>query len=238
MDITLVVTIKIIIKVAMVKVNTPVEVMEVDMISIQIQTGMTTTDTVVTIAETIMGILHTMEDNKAIIENLINLETEKKVAQGMETTNMEINLATIQIADHIIITTNTIQVKVDIMVVKEMIIIVTTTNRMIQQVLKGIIILIHLTLSSINKTLLQLGYKMDHSNNLILIINIHTHQQDKVQDKQQLVIILATSSINSILKPTSNNIPSSIINKEFKVNQMAIPNNRIMHNHLNLAKLE
>lgn len=237
MDITLVVTIKIIIKVAMVKVNTPVEVMEVDMISIQIQTGMTTTDTVVTIAETIMGILHTMED-KAITENLINLETEKMVAQGMETINMEINLATIQIADHIIITTNTIQVKVDIMVVKEMIIIVTTTNRMIQQVLKGIIILIHLTLSSINKTLLQLGYKMDHSNNLILIINIHTHQQDKVQDKQQLVIILATSSINSILKPTSNNIPSSIINKEFKVNQMAIPNNRIMHNHLNLAKLE
>jgi len=234
---------KITIKEAIVKENTLVGVahMEVDMINIQIPIGMKTTGMVATITETIMELLQTMEDNKVTIENLINLDTEKKVVLDMEMINMVANLPTIQTADHTIITINTIQIKVDITVVKEMITIATTTNLMMPpQPLKDIIVLINPTHSShsIHKTLLPMVYQMHHSNNPTLIMDlINMHQQRQVQRQQLLVTIPVTSRISSILKPTSNNIPHSIISKEFKANPMDIHNNRITDNLLNLLKL-
>lgn len=237
--ITLVVIIKITIKVATVKANTLVEVarMEVAMINIKIRIDMKTTGMVDTIAETIMAIPRII---KASTESLINPDMEKKVARDMVTISMVANLATIRIVDHLtIITINTIQVKVDLTVAKGMITIAATTNRMIPQPRKDIVILINRTHSRhrTRKTLLPTVYLMHHSNNPTLIMDhINMHLQGQVQGKQQqqLATIQVTNSISNILQPISNNIPRSITSKEFKASQM--DTHRITDNLLNLPK--
>lgn len=157
-----------IIKVVMVKESILVEVvpMQVDMISILIQID-TKTDMVDTITEMTMEIMViTVDNNKVTTKSHTNLDMEKKVDQDTAMISMEINLATIRIADLTIITINMIQAKADTITVKEMITIVAT-NHMINQQLSSRITATLIHMYSINKTLLQPLVQLIHLNNKI-----------------------------------------------------------------------
>jgi len=256
--ITITLGIRINIKVVMAKESILVEVAlmeEDDMKSILIRIGMKITGMVDTITEMTLEILQIMVDsnNRAITENHINLDMERKVRLDMAMINMEANLLTIRLADHTIVTISMIQVRADTITGKETITI-AVTNPMINQHRNSKITaaLIHMD-NSINKTPLQLLLQLIHlsnkttnimGSNINILLQQQTRQQRhllrSIYHLQLLEVMLVIHSINNILKVTNNNsMPSSITNKEFNLNKMHIHNsNSSIPSRLKLVKLE